>query len=213
MKKKDEHYVDNAEFYKLLLRNKEIIVTCFYDDIKDIDFTKGVDKLTFKKQLDKYEKFLIKTKVPKIKWQLLKDKQIEALRIKTIKHRKNKKLMYLVRNTDNALPEIVEYKRIQNKLGIIFLDICKGVLTKPNFINYTWDRKDDMTSEATFHMSRYVLLFDTEQNNPFAYFTTVCNRAFLQCINKQNKYTDKFQPLIYIENFHKLNLMAEDEWD
>lgn len=114
----------------------------------------------------------------------------------------NKKIIKLIKESENTLYNNKRYKRIQNELGKIFLNICRGLLTKPNYINYTWDRKNDMTSEATFHMSRYMLLYDVERDNPFAYFTTICNRAFLQSINKWNKYTEKFQPMSYIDNMN-----------
>lgn len=273
MERNDEHYVDNEEFYKLLCEIKTIIEKHFNDDIKDIDFSKGVEKLKFKKQLSAFEITQIKhhikqknitlsdkeqkhfekiqTKIAKllkpkrsfdrvvddktkdklneckinmdafiqsihitqkIRAVIERAKKVEKkrLQIAETKRRKNKMLIKLVRSKETPKGT---YRRLQNKLGLIFLSICRGVLTKPNFINYTWDRKDDMTSEATFHMSRYVLLFDTEQLNPFAYFTTVCNRAFLQCLNKQNRYNEKVQPLVYIENMHtKDNLQVED-WD
>ena len=285
MTKKDEHYVDNKEFHNILKENKLIVKEHFKEFIKDIDFSYGVEKLNFEKQVTVFEIKQIKhflkdkkitlsnTKKNKMKSILkkisaaiklekslksdnddvieehkeklnkkkilkklesynneysdflinldldytikkeiskLKKKEIERLRILEIKKRENKYLIQLLIN--NNIPNTITYKRLQNKLGNIFLSICKGVLTKPNFINYTPDRKDDMISEATFHMSRYVLLFDTEQENPFAYFTTVCTRAFLQCINKQKKYTEKIQPLEYIENMHKIDNLKVDDW-
>ena len=124
----------------------------------------------------------------------------------------NKRIMTLFKSPENRLISNQSYRRLQNQLGRIFLRICRGILTKPNFINYTWDRKDDMISEATFHMSRYVLLFDTDQDHPFSYFTTVCTRAFLQCLNKQNKYGDKFQPIEYIENMHVHDNLTIEDW-
>ena len=140
---------------------------------------------------------------------------IDYSKIKKENHEKitNKLLTKLFKSDKNKLHIYHTYERLQNKLGRIFLAICTGLLTKPNFINYSYDWKDDMISEATYHMSRYVLSFDLTQTNPFAYFTTVCNNAFLQYLIKQNKYTDKFQPLTYIENLHKRNNNKSEEWD
>jgi hypothetical protein len=175
MNNKDEFYVNNEEFYKLLCENKKIVKEYFKEDIDNIDYEKI--------KVDMHEKIT------------------------------NKILTRLFKSSKNKLYQNHSYSRLQNKLGRIFLAICKGLLTKPNFINYTPDWKDDMISEATFHMSRYVLSFDLKQTNPFAYFTTVCNNAFLQYLIKQNKYTDKFQPLIYIENMHNKDNHNIEELD
>lgn len=209
---KDEHYIDNDEFHKYLTEYKTMVEEYFYDDIKDIDFSEGVDKMPFKKQLKKFKKGLSE-KLSEAEIEEAIEKEKSNLQIKEVKRRRNKKLRQLVTTTKNDLIKTKAYNRVQNKLGVMFLKICRGVLTKPNFINYTWDRKDDMISEATFHMSRYVLMFDVEQTHPFSYFTSVCTRGFQQCLNKQKKYTEKFQPLVYIENMHKKDNMQVEEWD
>ena len=103
--------------------------------------------------------------------------------------------------------------KVKNELGKIFLTLCKHILTKPNFINYSEDRKDVMTSDACWFCSRYIDRYDIERTNPFGYFTTVCHHAFLQYINKQKKYTDKFQPIGYIENIHKQNNSMDDSYE
>jgi hypothetical protein len=105
-------------------------------------------------------------------------------------------------------------KKIQNEIGKIFLNICKKYLTKPNLIKYTWDRKDEMISDATYFMSRYMRRFDVEKKNPFAYFTQACKNAFLQNINKRKKIESKFQSLGYIEQlFIKDNQGSPEEWE
>jgi len=284
-KKNDKHYVDNEEFHSLLCENKKIIETYFYNNVKDLDFSVGIEKMMFKKQMNLFDIKTIKDKInleeiilnteekkefdklrlkiksiikleKKIKTKcyfmdnddikkernniiiklekyrgkyvkflqsvhikndvkndirILKEKELDRLRKNEIIKRKNKKYISLIIK-DNVFTQNKQYIRVQNKIGRIFIRICQGILTKPNFINYTWDRKDDMISEATFHMTRYVLLFDTKLTHPFSYFTTVCSMAFLQSINKQNKYSDKFQPLVYIENFHlKNNTMLNED--
>jgi len=281
MRKKDEHYIDNEEFLSILKENKQIIKEHFKDKLSEVDFTKGVDKMKFEKQINIFEiRFLklrikenridltkeekarlryIQTKIAKalkadkkirgrreensiaeknksaekiqkctsdyseflvgldlsdeIRSEFRKEKRKEMKRLRSneIKHRENKCCIQLL--IHDKVPPIPRYRRLQNKLGTMFLRISRGILTKANFINYTKDRHDDMVSESTFHMSRYVLLFDTELSNPFSYFTTVCNRAFLQCLNKQNKYSDKFQPLMYIENMHKKDNRQVEDWD
>lgn len=211
MIKKEEHYIDNDEFLKLLIEYKNIVEEYFHDDIYDLDFSFGVKSLTFKNYMDKFINGLSKTLTNEEKEKIIK-LELSNLQNKEIKRRKNKKLRMLLTTTKNNLVKTRMYNRLQNKLGNMFLSICRGLLTKPNYINYTWDRKDDMISEATYHMSRYVLMFDVEQTYPFSYFTSICDRAFKQCINKNNKYTNKFQPLVYIENMHLNDAFQEEDW-
>lgn len=73
-------------------------------------------------------------------------------------------------------------------------------MNRPNFINYSHDRKCDMISDATYFMSKYLDRYDVTKTNPFAYFSQICFHAFLQSINKQNKISKEFLPLSYIEN-------------
>jgi hypothetical protein len=103
--------------------------------------------------------------------------------------------------------------RVKNEIGKIFVRICQGLLKKPNFINYSWDRKDDMLSDACYYMSRFIHKFDTTKDNPFSYFTQACFNAYRQNINKCKKNSNMFQPLGYIEQiFVKNNQGSSDEW-
>ena len=91
-------------------------------------------------------------------------------------------------------------KKIKEKLGKIFLIISERILNKPCFINYTKDRKDDMISDATFFMVKYVDRYDPSRGNPFAFFSQIAFNAFRQNINKVKKRTDMFVPLSYLDN-------------
>lgn len=91
-------------------------------------------------------------------------------------------------------------KKVHNKLGVIFLKISNGMMNRPNFINYSHDRKCDMISDATYFMSKYLDRYDVTKKNPFAYFSQICFNAFLQSINKQNKLSNEFISISYIEN-------------
>jgi len=119
--------------------------------------------------------------------------------------------------SDKASPTYVMLQikgnKVKNELGRIFLKLCQHILTKPNFINYSPDRKDAMTSDACWYCSRYIDRYDVARTNPFGYFTTVCHHAFLQFINKQKKYSEKFQPIGYIENIHKKNNSNDDIYE
>jgi DNA-directed RNA polymerase specialized sigma24 family protein len=88
-----------------------------------------------------------------------------------------------------------------NEIGKIFLLIAQNLLNKTNFINYTQDRKEEMVSDATYFMTKYVDRYDTSKKNPFSYFTRVAYNAFLQNINDYNRRDEMFRPIEYIENF------------
>jgi hypothetical protein len=95
-------------------------------------------------------------------------------------------------------------KKAYNRIGKVFYLIAFNLKNKPCFINYTKDRHDEMISDATFMMCRYINRYDeTKSKNPFAYFTRFAYNAFLQNINGYNKLGEKFISLSFIENFDK----------
>ena len=91
-------------------------------------------------------------------------------------------------------------KAIKEKIGKIFMIISQRILNKPCFINYTKDRKDDMISDATFFMVKYMDRYDPNRGNPFAFFSQIAFNAFRQNINKTKKRNTMFVPLNYLEN-------------
>lgn len=209
----EEHYVDNEEFQKLLKANKEIVKSYFKEDLESDDFKLYMNNhiTAFLMNIRKNKKFIKRVKANKLNEEEV-EILIEELRVKEVEKRTNKRLIANLKQSNHPIHKDEYYARIQNKLGRIFLAMSRGILNQPNLINYTWDRKDDMISEATFHLCRYHLLYDTKMTNPFAYFTTVVNRAFWQSINKNNKHTDKFQPLSYIENMHEEDNKHIEDW-
>jgi hypothetical protein len=95
-------------------------------------------------------------------------------------------------------------RKTYNEIGKIFILIAKNILNKPCYINYTQDRKDEMISEATHVMCRYMHLFDKEKSNkPFAYFTRFAYNAFNLYFKKRKRIEDTFISLSFIENFDK----------
>jgi len=102
---------------------------------------------------------------------------------------------------------IIEYqeteeRRIYNKIGKQFDLIARNLLNKTNFINYSKDRKDEMISDATMNMCRYLMKFDqTRSSNPFAYFTSCAWNSFRLNLNKHKKYNENHISLSFIENF------------
>lgn len=184
-KKKGEHYVNNKEFYVLLVENKKLL--------------EAIEIYSRNKEVKELVASIEKTKTEKEKKKIIK--KIETLKEYPIK---NKKQIDLLEE---------QLRKIKNKLGRIFLRICKGFLSKPNFINYSWDRKDIMTSDACWFMSNYIDRYNVERTNPFAYFTQICRNAFLQHINKYKKTAETFQNIGFIENIMHKNNQQSDEWN
>lgn len=111
---------------------------------------------------------------------------------------------------------LVEYKKtgsrkVYNEIGKIFLDISQRMLQKLNFINYSQDRKDEMSSLACLYMIRYLNNYDPLiSNNPFAYFSQYAYNAYLQVIIANKKKDDTF---ISIENTSsKDNVYASENY-
>lgn len=122
------------------------------------------------------------------------------------KYVNNKKFNALLKEYEET-----QDKKVFNEIGKIFLLISQNLLNKTNFINYSQDRKEEMVSDATYFMTKYVDRYDTDKKNPFSYFTRVAYNAFLQNINDYNKRDDMFKPIEYIENFDKGNLDGQYE--
>lgn len=112
---------------------------------------------------------------------------------------------------------IIEYQKtkkrhIYNKIGRQFDLITRNLLNKTNFINYSKDRKDEMMSDATMNMCRYLEKFDQNKSqNPFAYFTTCAWNSFRLNLNKRNAYDDKHISLSFIDNFDSNTDFSRDE--
>jgi len=101
-------------------------------------------------------------------------------------------------------------RKIANEIGKIFILIAERFIRKSNFIDYTEDRKNEMISEATYYMWRFIDRFDITRDNPFSYFTTVAKNAFLQYLNERKKYDEMFTSIDYVEFFKKSDNIMED---
>ena len=78
-------------------------------------------------------------------------------------------------------------KKFYNELGKIFIKMATKYLDRPNLINYSFDRKQDMISDSVFYMSKAIKTFDTKELNPFGYFSKIIENCCLQYINKTKK--------------------------
>lgn len=101
-------------------------------------------------------------------------------------------------------------ERVKNKIGKMFLLISSNFIKRPNFINYDPYRKDTMISDAALFMYSYIERYDTNLSNPLSYFTQVATSAFLQNINKNNKNSDMFTPISFLDNLGEGEYISED---
>ncbi len=76
--------------------------------------------------------------------------------------------------------------RVSEYLGSCFLLIAKGLGSKRNFASYTY--VEDMIMDAVENCVNVVLSFNPDKyDNPHAYFTLICWRAFLRRIDREKK--------------------------
>lgn len=102
------------------------------------------------------------------------------------------------RDFQNALlkrKESVDYAKL-NGLPIPELDkylcesilhICRRLIYRPNFINYTY--KEEMIGDAIFCCITNVDKYKCEFDNPFAYFTQCAWNAYVAVIKREKKQT------------------------
>lgn len=100
---------------------------------------------------------------------------------------------------------IVEYYNTDNfseELGNMINKISEHVAYMPNFINYTY--RDEMISDSNYKMIKALnqKKYDPTKGNPFAYFTKITCRAFINVIKKEKRIEDaigRYQTEMYDE--------------
>ncbi len=121
------------------------------------------------------------------------------------------------------LEELIKCKEegeVSDELGEMFIKICTNLGKSPNFINYSYDWKEDMISESLILCMKYWQRFDPERgSNPFAYFTMVAFNAYRAYLKKKKIYLEHTLSLedhynSINEQYHesiKKELKVEDE--
>ncbi len=82
-----------------------------------------------------------------------------------------------------------ETDEVPEKLHLIFHKMATNYATIASFRNYSYI--EDMITEAYINCVLVARKFDIERFNPFAYFTTVIHRNFLNFIAKEKKQQSK----------------------
>lgn len=81
-------------------------------------------------------------------------------------------------------------KILTEELHLIFYNIAKRYSSINSFRNYSF--REDMIQEAYINCVKVAHKFDIEnRDNPFAYFTTVIHRNFLNYLNKEKIQQEK----------------------
>ena len=118
------------------------------------------------------------------------------------KERKKRTSKYYVLNSD-LIPEIIKFKKtckynedgkyikcsgiMSQELGKMIWLISDGLSKKSNFYGYTW--REDMVGSGILTVCKYLHNFNLDKSqNPFAYISQICNRAFLQYIAYSKKH-------------------------
>lgn len=92
-------------------------------------------------------------------------------------------------------------RKYYNKIGEYFLLIARRFLNRVEFIDYSPDRKDDIVSDAVFHMLKYIDNYNLTKKNPFSYFTEFAKNYTLQYINARKKYESRYKSIEFIDQF------------
>lgn len=85
---------------------------------------------------------------------------------------------------------IIEYYKTDHfseELGELINTLSEHIAFMPGFINYTYH--DSMKSDSNYKIVKALneRKFDPSKGSPFAYFTTVCSRAFVHVIKKEDR--------------------------
>ena len=98
---------------------------------------------------------------------------------------------------------------IPNYIGECILKIAQGLAKNYNFRNYSYIQ--DMISQGVEFCCRYILSFDpAKSNNPFAYFTQTCYRAFILIIQKEHKQARLKKEALFNGGFDTFDIDAHD---
>lgn len=105
--------------------------------------------------------------------------------------------------------EETRLRKIEEKIGALYIEVAHGMLRRPNFINYPQDQKDDMISDALFCMTKAGAKYDTNYPNPFGYLSQITFHAFIQSIKNMKKRTGLFVSIEHIENLNETGDYSE----
>lgn len=94
-------------------------------------------------------------------------------------------------------------QRIPEEVGGFLISIAHRLASRHNFANYTY--RDEFTSDGILRAVEAFKSFNPEKSsNPFAYFTKVIYRTFIQRIKKEKLERQKRDELIMVADIFTL---------
>ena len=122
--------------------------------------------------------------------------------VKVKKERKKKKHYVDPIKFKELILEYYDTDDFTEELGEMVNKISEHVAYMPNFMNYTY--RDEMISDSNFKMVKALnqKKYDPTKGNPFAYFTKICCRSFINVIKKEKRSDDtikRYQSEMYDE--------------
>lgn len=137
-----------------------------------------------------------------MKSELLKNpSKTEPVKVERKKKKKPKNYVDPIRFKELILT-YYDSDAFSEELGVMVNKISEHVAYMPNFINYTY--RDEMISDSNYKMIKALnqKKYDPTKGNPFAYFTKICCRAFINVIKKEKRIEDtvtRYQSEMYDE--------------
>lgn len=104
---------------------------------------------------------------------------VDADKVSMLNHDERKALIRKLKKGNNLLPKTSNY------IGDVFLKMAENIFYKKNFNRYPF--REEMIGDAIVDCIKYIDVFDTSKDNPFAYFTSAISMAFIRRIIKEKK--------------------------
>lgn len=117
---------------------------------------------------------------------------------------RKKKTNYI--NEDELFELIIQWredrknkKPMSNRLGFLFLEMCKGVISKPNYIRLDPTVKEDLISASLFNLVKYIHNFKPEKakssHAAFTYTTWAIETCYKGCLSKEKLKNERMEIL------------------
>jgi len=125
-------------------------------------------------------------------------------------HSEETNFVFSIVNEDQDVVKKIkkELSVVEEKIGALYIEVAKGMMRRPNFVNYPEDQQADMMSDALYCMTKAGAKYDTNYPNPFGYLSQITFHAFIQSIKNMKKRTGVFVSIEHIEN-----LDSDESWD
>ena len=89
---------------------------------------------------------------------------------------------------NQKVKELLHRIPIDDFIGSCILKICKNLIRKKGFIEYSQTHSEDMIGDAIENCILYISSFDPRKSSePFSYFTQVATWAFVRRIEKEKR--------------------------